>query len=109
PQAWQRLVYLYTPLILRWCRQGGLQEADAEDVGQEVFRAVSRFIAEFRHDRQVDTFRGWLRAITANKVRDFHRHNQPEFRGTGGSDAQAQLLHVPQEGQPSSAGPDDDE
>jgi RNA polymerase sigma-70 factor (ECF subfamily) len=71
--AWQRLVSLYTPLVYHWCRTSGLQAADAADVGQEVFRAVARKIGEFRRDRPGDSFRGWLRVITRNKITDHHR------------------------------------
>src|SRR5205809_698068 len=46
--AWVRLVRLYAPLVYYWCRQAGLQAADAADLGQEVFVAVARRIAEYR-------------------------------------------------------------
>ena len=39
--AWERLVSLYAPLVLYWCRRLGLQETDAADVFQEVFLAVA--------------------------------------------------------------------
>src|SRR5438034_10006419 len=61
PDAWRRFEQLYRPLVLRWCRvRFGLQDADAEDVAQEVFGAVSGAIEEFRHDRPSDSLRGWL-------------------------------------------------
>jgi RNA polymerase sigma-70 factor (ECF subfamily) len=91
PEAWGKLVHLYGPLVYRWCRQAGLQETDAADVGQEVFRAVARAIGGFRHDRAGDSFRGWLRTITRNKLRDFARRQPPGGRGAGGSDAQGRL------------------
>ncbi len=71
--AWDRLVSLYSPLIYRWCRRAGLQPADAADVGQEVFRAVARKLNDFRRTGPGDTFRGWLRTITQNKIRDHAR------------------------------------
>jgi RNA polymerase sigma-70 factor (ECF subfamily) len=92
-QAWERLVGLYSPLVYHWCRQAGLQPADAEEVGQEVFLAVARGIATFHHDRAGDTFRGWLRTITRNKVLD-HR-TPPGGKGAGGSDAQQRLQRLP--------------
>ena len=52
-----------------------MQDADAADVGQEVFRAVSTGIDGFRRDRPGDSFRGWLWGITRNKLRD-HWHRQ---------------------------------
>jgi RNA polymerase sigma-70 factor, ECF subfamily len=100
PAAWERLVSLYSPLVYRWCRQAGLQSADAADVGQEVFRAVARKIVDFRRERLGDTFRGWLRTITRNKVRDRLRQQRVGETGAGGAEAQRQLLQLPfEEGQ----------
>jgi len=90
--AWERLVSLYTPLVYQWCLWARLQPADAEEVSQEVFLAVARSIRDFHHDREGDTFRGWLRAITRNKIHD--HAPAPGTRGTGGSDAQERLSQV---------------
>jgi RNA polymerase sigma-70 factor, ECF subfamily len=79
PTAWKRFVGLYHGLIYRWCRKAGLQPEDAADVGQEVFRAVARQICDYRHDRSGDTFRGWLRTITRDKIRDW-ASQQPSVR-----------------------------
>ena len=84
PDGWQRLVHLYSPLIYRWCRQSGVQECDAADVGQEVFQAVDRTIETFHRDQAGDTFRGWLRRITQNKIRDRTRRPIPGGAGVGG-------------------------
>lgn len=93
--GWERLVRLYSPLVYRWCRRAGLQEADAADVGQEVFQAVARGIGDFHHDRAGDTFGGWLRTITQNKIRDFKRgRDRGDQAGVGGSSAQRELLEV---------------
>jgi RNA polymerase sigma-70 factor, ECF subfamily len=81
PAAWDRFVSLYNPLVYRWCRQAGLQRADAADVGQEVFQAVSRKIDTFRCTRPTDSFRAWLRTITKNKIKDWARKRPPEVTG----------------------------
>src|SRR5262245_62669996 len=99
-RAWERLVNLYTPLVYRWCRQVGLQAADAADVGQEVFRAVARKIRDFHHGGKGDTFRGWLRTITQTKLVDLTRSFRAEGRGAGGD--QDWLAQVPAEGSASS-------
>jgi RNA polymerase sigma-70 factor (ECF subfamily) len=93
PEGWRRFVHLYGPLIFHWCRQAGLQDADAADVGQDVFRAVARTVADFRREER-GTFRGWLRTITRNKVRDLARHRARDGQGEGGSDARARLFAV---------------
>jgi RNA polymerase sigma-70 factor (ECF subfamily) len=99
PQAWERLVFLYTPLVYGWCRNAGLGEIDAADVGQEVFCGVARGLVDFRHERGAGTFRSWLRTITRRKIQDFIRQRQEQPRGTGGSDAFRRLLEVPADNQ----------
>src|SRR5262245_54470898 len=93
--AWERLVDLYAPLVYHWCRRCDLSPEDTADVFQEVFRAVAEHLASFRRDRAGDTFRGWLRTITRNKVRDHFRRRQGEPAAAGGSDARRLLLAVP--------------
>jgi RNA polymerase sigma-70 factor (ECF subfamily) len=95
PAAWERLVRLYAPLVLQWCRGGGLQDHDAADVFQEVFQAVVAHVAGFRKEGAEDTFRGWLRRITQNKMRDHFRRLGREAQGAGGSSAQERLAQLP--------------
>lgn len=93
--AWGRLVALYAPLVFHWCRRWGLQEEDAADVFQEVFRSVAAHLGGFRKERMGDTFRGWLRTITRSKVNDLFRRLAREPGGVGGSEAQAWMAQVP--------------
>jgi RNA polymerase sigma-70 factor (ECF subfamily) len=96
PGAWERLVNLYAPLVLRWCRRAGLQDQDVADVMQDVFQAVVGHVGRFRKERAGDTFRGWLRRITQNKLRDHFRKRGGEAQGVGGSSAQERLSQVPE-------------
>ncbi len=93
--AWERLVSLYAPLVHQWCRAGGLPDQDAADIFQDVFQAVVAYIGGFRRERDGDTFRGWLRRITQNKVRDHFRRLGREAVGAGGSSAQERLAQLP--------------
>lgn len=93
--AWTRLVNLYAPLVYHWCRRSQLGADDRADVFQETFRAVARHIRDFRRDRAGDSFRGWLRTITLNKVRDHFRRQQQEPQAVGGTDAQMQINAAP--------------
>src|SRR5579871_3849706 len=95
--AWERMVGLYSPLVYLWCRQAGLQAADAADVGQEVIHTVARKITRFRRDRPSATFRGWLRTMTRHKVVDHVRRQRRLETGVGGNTAQYRLLQLPQE------------
>jgi RNA polymerase sigma-70 factor (ECF subfamily) len=103
PAAWERLVSLCSPLVYQWCRQSGLQPADAADVGQEVFAAVFRKVGEFRRNRPGDGFRRWLRTIACGKVIDFFRARRPAETAAGGSDALRLLLQQPADADSSGA------
>jgi RNA polymerase sigma-70 factor, ECF subfamily len=98
--AWDRLVGLYAPLVFRWCRRWDLPEQEVADVLQDVFQAVATHIAGFRKDRAGDTFRGWLRTIARNKVRDHYRKLGREPGGEGGTDAQLRFAQLPTAGTP---------
>jgi RNA polymerase sigma-70 factor (ECF subfamily) len=81
PEAWQRLVDLYTPLIHSWLRRQAVQAADVDDLTQEVLRCVVRGLPGFQHDLRRGAFRRWLRTITVNQLRSFWRGRRPEVSG----------------------------
>ena len=68
--AWEAFVARYGPKIRGWCRQRGLQPADAEDVTQDVLLRLSRALKTFTYDPS-RTFRGWLRSVTQHALSDF--------------------------------------
>lgn len=78
-EAWFEFVEIYTPVVYGFLRARGLQDADATDVTQEVFRKVSRSIRGFRCDRQLGSFRGWLLTVTRSSLADLNevRWRQP--------------------------------
>jgi RNA polymerase sigma-70 factor (ECF subfamily) len=97
--AWDRLVRLYGPLVRYWCSRGGLRPEDIDDVSQEVFHFVAGRLDDFRRERPGDTFRGWLRAITRNKVLSFLR-DRGQVQADGGTDAQRRLHALADEAAP---------
>jgi RNA polymerase sigma-70 factor, ECF subfamily len=96
-EAWRRLLHLYAPLVERWCNLRGVRGQDADDVKQEVFRAVASSLDNFRRERSGDTFRGWLRGITRNKLLDHFRRQQAEPEARGGTTAHRYLQQVADE------------
>ncbi len=68
--AWSELVERYGRRIFSWCRQGGLQEADAEDVTQMVLVRLAERMRTFSYD-PAKSFRGWLRTLTRHAWSDF--------------------------------------
>jgi RNA polymerase sigma factor (sigma-70 family) len=81
--AWGQFVEIYTPLIYGFCRQRGLQDADAADVAQDVMRAVAMAMAKFDYDPERGRFRNWLLTVVRSKLNNFlaKQQRQPELAG----------------------------
>jgi RNA polymerase sigma-70 factor (ECF subfamily) len=94
--GWRNVIELYSPLVHYWCRRWGIEQADADDVAQEVFHAASQDIGQFRRDRAGDTFRGWLRGITRHKALAFWRGRERQADPVGGSEAWQRLQEIPE-------------
>jgi RNA polymerase sigma-70 factor (ECF subfamily) len=100
-EAWQRLCALYGPVVYGWCRRAGLQDSDAADAVQEVFRAIFRGIGDFRGDNEANRqgrsgwFRSWLWTITSNQIRLCFRKQGGAPQAFGGSDAQMRIREQP--------------
>ena len=91
--ACQRFLHLYGPLVRSWLRRSGFHDADAADLAQDVFLAVSRAIGRF--ERRADgKFRAWLSVITSNRVREHYRSQQGEAVAAGGTEAHLRLLEM---------------
>lgn len=73
---WVRFAELYTPLLLYWARQLGLQEADAADLAQDVLTRAWQQIGTYRR-RPGKRFRGWLWTIARNRWRERGRRLTP--------------------------------
>jgi RNA polymerase sigma-70 factor (ECF subfamily) len=75
PAAWQEFVDTYGPKIHHWCRGGGLQEADAEDLTQSILLKLLSVMRSFEYDPSL-RFRSWLRTVTQNAWTDLMRSRQ---------------------------------
>jgi RNA polymerase sigma-70 factor (ECF subfamily) len=94
-QAWAEFVDIYEPLIYRLARQRGLQDADAQDLTQEVFRAVAAAIERWDPDPAKGRFRAWLCRIARNLVVDYLAGQRRHPQGTGRSSVQELLEAQP--------------
>ena len=81
--AWCEFVDVYAPLIHRYGRQRGLQDADAADLAQQVLQQISKSVAEFEYDAAKGTFRGWMFTITRNKLLRMVEKEQQHAKATG--------------------------
>ena len=89
--SWQRLVELYSPLLRAWLDRYDVQAADADDVTQDVLVVVMRELPGFRHNQQPGAFRGWLKGILVNRLRNFWRARGRGGIASGGSDVISRL------------------
>ena len=81
--AWGEFAQLYTPLIYRFARHSGLQDADASLVTQDVLVTVARTIHRFEYNPKSGSFRGWLKVVTRSRLNDFLRAQGREIQGSG--------------------------
>ena len=90
-EAWARFTERYGRKIYAWCRQWNLQEADAEDVTQNVLLKIAEKMQTFQYDR-ARGFRAWLKTVTRNAWSDFWAGRKAAV-AAGGSSA-VELLHT---------------
>ncbi len=88
-EEWQEFVDLYTPSLRRFLRQvqGGMSEADLDDVIQDVFVRLVDVLRANAIDRSKGKFRSYLASMTRRILIDRYRESlvRPEL----GSDADA--------------------
>jgi RNA polymerase sigma-70 factor (ECF subfamily) len=94
PDAWQRLVAIYEPLIRGWLRRHEVWAQDADDLTQDVMAVVVRRLPEFEHNGRLGAFRSWLRTITVNCLHDHWRSRKNRPVGAGASAAQQMLTQL---------------
>jgi len=80
--AWARFVDLYGSRIWGWCQRWGLQEADSEDVTQDVLLRLAQKFRAFHYDPS-RSFRGWLRMVTQDALADFLKDRKHQSPGSG--------------------------
>ena len=84
-RAWSRFVEVYAPPLYQYGRRQGLQDADAADLTQEIFRRVMRAINTFHYDSRCGTFRGWLFTLARNSFRNYLASAARREQAGGGS------------------------
>jgi RNA polymerase sigma factor (sigma-70 family) len=94
-EAWQEFTEIYGPLIRRLARGKGLQEADADDLAQDVFRVVAGAKENQAFDPSRGSFRGWLFSIARNLAVNFLISRERHPRGTGDTDVKRLLDEQP--------------
>lgn len=92
--AWEEFVSLYRPAIKRIAQSCGLQEADADEIAQQVLMAVAGSIDRYEKVGGSVRFRHWLRRIARNAIINAVTR-RPLDRGSGKSSVQDLLAQAP--------------
>ena len=93
-EAWVEFVEIYEPVIYRQLRKCSLQDADARELMQEFFIAVSRRIEHWELAKERGSFRGWLRRVTRNLVINWMKHGQRRMMAFGGQESQSLFADI---------------
>src|SRR6266568_483467 len=89
--GWDEFVERYGRHIYRWCRQWKLQDADAEDVTQNILVKLSQSLRAFAYDPS-RSFRGWLKTVAHHAWRDFEDSRRRGQAAAGDSHTQDLML-----------------
>src|SRR5262245_33915766 len=94
-EAWGQFVDLYAPLVYKFARRRGLQDADAADLTQVVLQAVARARKRLEYDPARGSFRSWLFTVARNKLHNFLAGRKPYTEGSGDTSNQELLERQP--------------
>jgi RNA polymerase sigma-70 factor (ECF subfamily) len=84
PAAWEEFVEHYGRKVYGWCRKWNLQEADAQDVTQNVLLKLAQKLRDFTYD-PTRSFRAWLKTLAHHACSDFWESRQRPGLGSGDS------------------------
>ncbi len=96
--AWEEFDHIYRPMLYRFALMRGLDHSQAEDVVQHCMTAIGQHIEGFEYDPKKGRFKGWLRTLVNNRVRNLLRdcHERPAesqvFRVAEAKDASPEEL-----------------
>src|ERR1700756_2705935 len=89
--GWDEFVERYGRHIYRWCRQWKLQDADAEDVTQDILVKLTQKLRAFAYDPS-RSFRGWVKTVGRHAWRDFADSRRHTRRAAGDGRVQELML-----------------
>ena len=87
--AWDQFARIYRPVVYNVARMRGLQDADAQDVAQQVLVAVAQALPTWKRRDESTLFRHWLCRIARNTTINMLTR-QPLDRAVGGVDSKAE-------------------
>lgn len=92
--SWAEFLGIYQPVVFRMARRRRLQDADAQDVMQQVFLSIARSIESWEPGKEKPPFRAWLTTIARNAITKALAR-QPRDRGTGATSMADLMENLP--------------
>jgi len=89
-ESWKEFFDTYWKMLYSVARRSGLNEAEAQDIVQEVLVAVAKKMPNFHYDPVIGSFKSWLMLIIRRRIIDYfrkrgrHPHGQAPDSGTPG-------------------------
>lgn len=76
--GWNDFARIYGPVIAGFARNAGAPPQEVDDVLQDVMLGFFRQSQSFEYDPKRGRFRGYLKTVTLNAIRDRHRRKRPK-------------------------------
>ena len=80
--AWSEFNGRYGPLIRGMARRQGLQDADCDEIVQEVLSSLVRAMSTFEYDPTKGKFRGYIKTITVRAIVAKRRRADPVIQSS---------------------------
>lgn len=96
--SWLEFLGIYQPVVYRMARRRGMQDADSQDVVQQVFASIARSLDGWTPNDNQPPFRAWLTTIAKNAINTALSRRRPD-QGSGSSSVAESLGNLPSEEQ----------
>jgi RNA polymerase sigma-70 factor, ECF subfamily len=81
--AWREFDDVYRPMLRRFALTYGADATEADDVVQHCMTAIHEHIDRFEYDPSKGRFKGWLKTLVNNRIRNLIRKRKERIAMTG--------------------------
>ena len=81
--AWREFDDVYRPMLRRFALAYGADATEADDVIQHCMTAIHEHIDRFEYDPSKGRFKGWLKTLVNNRIRNLIRKRKERIAMTG--------------------------
>lgn len=92
--SWLEFMGIYQPVVYRLARRRGMQDADSQDIVQQVFASIARSLDGWKPAVDGPPFRAWLTTIARNAITTALTRRRPD-QGSGSSSVAEALDKLP--------------